>query len=326
MNKALIALLCAASSAAVMAEDLRVVSYNAQFLPGVASAANNRKDPDYRAARIGAEMAAFDIVGLQEMFHDAHRFIALDVLKTAWGGVLNTVESPTPEGFMTSGGCVIATRMPIIAQNTMVFTVFSKPEDHGPRADGFAAKGVIHARIARDADKPEDAIDVFVTHLEARDGSLRPEQYKQMTAFIAEHTEAVRPMIVMGDLNTNGVEAERIDKDSQYNALMTALRSVRHGIVDAWLMVKPTELGGTTEQESADTGKRIDYIFYGPGYGGGTVATATAPAEKGRPEAVTVPAALAVKDIEVKLYRDDKVEALSDHNGVAAVFDWTPRD
>ena len=61
-------------------------------------------------------------------------------------------------------------------------------------------------------------------------------------------------------------------------------------------------LGGTTEQESDTTGKRIDYIILG---------------NPKPPHLRLTPVA-----IIVKLFRDPKVVALSDHNAVAATFQW----
>ena len=56
------------------------------------------------------------------------------------------------------------------------------------------------------------------------------------------------------------------------------------------------------EQESADVGKRIDYIFLSNPVG-----------KAGRLEPVS---------IAVNLFRDPKVYALSDHNAVEAEFGW----
>ncbi len=284
-------------------ETLRAITYNVQFLPGSAGNQNERPDPEYRARRIAEEVAAFDIVALQETFDKAHRQIILDTLQAQWSGELNTVISPQPDGFFTNGGCLIATRLPIVEFDAVVYKTFSSPADYGFRADGFAAKGVIFARIARSADRMNDTFDVFVTHMEARADDLRPEQYKEMVAFIQAKSDPARPMILMGDLNTRGGVEFRNDPESQYRQLMKALEDARPaGVIDVWPALMGDALGGTTEQDSIDTGKRIDYIIVGNPQDG---------------------PALNPVSIEVNRFQDEKVVALSDHNAVEATLEWT---
>jgi endonuclease/exonuclease/phosphatase (EEP) superfamily protein YafD len=74
------------------------------------------------------------------------------------------------------------------------------------------------------------------------------------------------------------------------------------GIVDTWVSLMGDKLGGTTEQESAEVGKRIDYILVG---------NPKPPAPQLKPAS-----------IQVNTYRDPQVTALSDHNAVAAEFQW----
>jgi len=284
---------------------LRILTYNVQFLPGLASAKNERPKPEYRTARIAEEISQYDIVGLQETFHKTHRSQIIDHLGGHWKGGLHLVTSPTPEGFFTSGGCLIATRLPIVNSSSTVYKNFSKPADYGFRADGFAAKGVIHARIARTAESPEDFFDLFVTHLEARDDDLRPLQYAEMADFIKTSSDPDRPALLLGDMNTQGAKRFRSDKNSQYTQLITALGNARPAgkLIDVWPALKGDALGGTNEQESPDVGKRIDYIFV------------INPAESH--------AQLKPVSVAVRLFRDPKVFALSDHNAVEAELEWT---
>lgn len=297
-------LLVAGSSRAesLQGETLRVATYNVQFLPGMASAMNERKEPHYRAARIAEEMAAFDIVALQEVFHPRFRDLIVDGLREQWGNV-NTVVSPKPEG-QFNGGCLLATRLPIVNTGAMIFENYSHPDDYGVRADGYAAKGVIHARIARGDDNLDDTIDVFVTHLEARADHLRPLQYVEMAAFVREHYEPTRPALLMGDFNTNGVSAERDNPASQYAALRRELSGAigEASLVDVWTQLEGDAYGGTTHQDSTERGKRIDLIF---------LANPPEPAVQLEPQRIWV-----------NLYRDEKVVALSDHNAVEAELSW----
>jgi len=284
------------------AKVLRVITYNVQFLPGMASAANKRKEPHYRAARIAEEVSGFDIVALQETFHPRFRDIILDGLREAWDGQLNVVISPQPEGRF-NGGCLIATRLRIVESGAMIFENFSSPKDYGLRADGYAAKGVIHARIALTGDAQGGTIDVFVTHLEARANDLRELQYPEFGAFVKARSAADRPALIMGDLNTRGTPEYRSDSDSQYHMLMSALMGgLGRDLSDVWPALMGDAHGGTSEQESEEIGKRIDYVLLS------------------NPDA----AGLRLKplSIRVNLYQDPKVVALSDHNAVLAEFEW----
>lgn len=295
-----------AAESSSIAETIRVVTYNVQFLPGSASSHNERPEPEYRARRIAEVMERFDIVALQETFHNEHRPIILDALREKWGGELNVVISPKPAGFFASGGCLIATRMPIVESDSVIYTTFSSPADYGFDADGFAAKGVIFGRIARSAEDADDSIDVFVTHMEARAGDLRPAQYKEMAAFIKAKSDPKRPMILMGDLNTRGGVEDRDDPASQYSLLMAALQEARPaGVVDVWPALMGDALGGTTNQDSVETGKRIDYIIVG------------------NPANVEI---LKPVSVLVNTYQDERVVALSDHNAVEAELVWTRED
>jgi len=304
MAAGLLAVLTCMPTRAESSDTLSVITYNVQFLPGMASSANKRKEPVYRAGRIAEEMSAYDIVALQETFHVRFRKQIIEGIQAAWGGKGHALVSPDKEGHITNGGCIIMTRLPVLETHAMVFTHFSSPKDYGVRADGFAAKGVIHARIARDTADPDAYVDVFATHLEARQDELRPEQYKEMAAFIKEYSDPEHPMLLMGDMNTRGNPEYRADPDSQYSQLMATLRAARPGggITDVWPALHGDAVGGTSEQESSDIGKRIDYVLVG---------NPQSPGRSLRPER-----------IEVRLFQDDKVVALSDHNAVTAEFDW----
>ncbi len=285
-------------------DQLRVITYNVQFLPEPASSRNERPNPEYRAAQIAKQVARFDVIALQETFHKTHRTQIVAGIKTAWAGELQMLASPTPNGFFTSGGCLLVSKTPIAAQHTTVFTNFSKPVDYGLRADGFAAKGVLHARVLRNSGKTDDYVDVFVTHLEARADDLRPFQYAEIATFVKQHSSADHPVLLLGDLNTRGSAKFRSEQKSQYSQLMQQLASARSRCdwIDVWPHLQGDSLGGTTEQESADIGKRIDYILL---------------SNPEQPHTQLVPISVAVK-----LFQDATVTALSDHNAIAAVLEW----
>src|SRR4051812_43049340 len=50
---------------------LKVITFNAQFLPGVGRLFNRRPNAEYRARALAARLADFDIIAVNEVF-DAH--------------------------------------------------------------------------------------------------------------------------------------------------------------------------------------------------------------------------------------------------------------
>lgn len=281
---------------------IRVISYNVQFLPGVAAVANQRPNAPYRAAVLGDRLPAWDIVGLNEAFDDTARSQILDGLRSAWKDRFTAVTGPQPtEPGRFNGGLVLATHLPVLEQHSIIYSRFSRPEDFGLRADGFASKGVLHARIQPAADRPvTEFMDVFVTHMEARDDSLRPFQYQEMAEFISRHADAEHPTLIMGDFNTRGNPEYQADPESQYNLLMKTLADAlpEKRLTDLWCELKGSAVGGTSEQESSEIGRRIDYVM---------LAVPNAQSD------IVCPT-----DIRVNPFLDAKVTALSDHSAVEA--------
>lgn len=282
---------------------LRVVSYNVQFLPGPGALANKRKNPTYRAKTIGREMARFDVVGLNEVFEARPRGLILDALREAWGEELYEVTIPRAEDRPFNGGLMIVSRLPIVEWNHVIYSKYSTPQEYGLAADGYAAKGALHARIARAKDCDE-TFDVFVTHLEARSDEARLTQYEELSQFIARHSSPERPTLLLGDMNTKGQPDQQADPDSPYHVMLAAYGKCRpeSKLIDVWPTLRGDEHGGTTEQESSEIGKRIDYIFtYQP--------------PPGYPRLVPV-------DIRVNGFLDPQTVALSDHSAVEGDFRW----
>jgi endonuclease/exonuclease/phosphatase family metal-dependent hydrolase len=305
-------LLTTTTSELIRAEDstppatttFRVITYNVQFLPAPASSKNERPQPEYRAHQIADKVSPYDLVALQETFHKQHRSILMDQLRTTWNGILHEHHSPTPEGFYTSGGCLLMTKRAMQDKSALVFTDYSHPQEYGLRADGYAAKGVIHARVTFNSEQPNHTVDVYVTHLEARADHLRPKQYAQMAQFIQKTNDPNRPFLLLGDMNTKGQRKNQQDPQSQYTDLFRRLRAAcpANRITDVWPLLRGDALGGTTKQESDTIGKRIDYIIVG---------------NPQPPHPQITPVA-----IEVNTFQDTRVGALSDHNGVVATFQW----
>lgn len=313
--------LCGAISAALLLAGLaaaadppsakiRVISYNVQFLPGPGRVANKRPNLPYRAATLGKEMSKFDIVGLNETFDDEPRELLLKSLKEVWGDDYHVAVHPRPDGpddKRYNGGLLIASRFPILESHHTYYTQFSLPKDYGFTADGFAAKGVLHARVLRSKDAPkDDYIDVFTTHLEARADKYRPSQYVELAAFVKQHSDPGHPTLIMGDMNTHGYPKDQKDPASDYNLMLKTFSDGRPGakIVDLWPSLKGEERGGTSSQESTEKGNRIDYIFF------------SNPGAKGP--------RLKPLDVRVNFFLDKEVVALSDHSAVEGDFEWEP--
>jgi len=283
---------------------IRVITYNVQFLPSVAGVVNARKDPVYRAKTLGTKLAAYDIVGLNEVFHDRYREILLGELKGAWGNRYNAVVSPKPEDNRFNGGLAIVSRFPFLETHVLTYSVGSSPKQYGVLADGFAAKGALHARLecGGPVSKPY-VVDVFVTHLESKDAQVRQVQYAELARFIGTHGDPNYPALIMGDMNTRGNPRYMQDKGSAYHAMLSAYQQARPRtpLIDLWPHLN-SGIGGTNEPESIETGNRIDYIFLSN-------------PPKGRQFLRPISA-------RVNPFLDSRVISLSDHSAVEAELEW----
>lgn len=283
---------------------LRVISYNVQFLPGPAALANKRPKPEYRAKTIGQKMTSYDIVGLNELFDDRPKEILLAEVEKAWAAKANILVSPKVEPNRFTGGLAIISHLSFLETNVHTYTQSSSPEKYGFAADGFATKGVLHARIAlTNSLSSDEAVDVFVTHMEAREPAIRPSQYIEFADFVRQHGSPDRPAILMGDFNTRGGEDEMQDTNSAYHLMLGKFQAAQpeSSLVDLWPTIGQG-FGGTSDQLKEDGGRRIDYIFVL------------------NPKRST--ARLQPKSVQVNRFLDPEVVALSDHSAVEAVLQW----
>jgi endonuclease/exonuclease/phosphatase family metal-dependent hydrolase len=181
------------------------------------------------------------------------------------------VDGPDVEGQwlpLVGDELAIASRLPVVAESSWVF-------QDAAEEDALAAKGVLHARLARGADDP---VDVFVTHLQAGDehGAIRRAQIAALAAFIRRTLDdAVNPVLVLGDFNVRGSRVDRQDPASDYNFLRRALEAALapRRVADAWLATHaddPETRSGTKPRRRADGTlrpyeARIDYVFIAGG-------------------------------------------------------------
>ncbi len=287
----------------------RVISYNVQFLPPIARHMNKRPRHLYRAEQIAEKMAAFDLVGLNETFDDEPRRIIHAHLRKKWGENCHIMFGPDPRDGRYNGGLSLISRYRFIKTDSVIYKNFSSPLKYGIQADGFAAKGVLYAQVEFPEKNFGDnrLLDVFVTHLEARDGSLRRKQFDELASFIKQKVSADIDFILLGDLNTRGNLKYRQAPGSTYNQLWDVLTQAvpRHHLVDSWPSLHPDEDGGTKNQTEPTRGPRIDYIILG--------------------QTMNRCSHLSVEKVRVNPYLDEKVQALSDHCAVEATLTWKKR-
>jgi endonuclease/exonuclease/phosphatase family metal-dependent hydrolase len=251
----------AANADAKQPTELRILIYNAQFLPGVGAIVDKYGDTAELAKEIGRSITGYDIIGLCELFKPERRQELLGEIKKVWGEnfYLLTATDTQRSAFGVDSGLTLVSRLPILESRSKPFGNDSSIAEYGLFADGFAAKGMLHARLAIGKG---GKLDVFLTHLESTDAKIRTAQYTMLADFIKKYSDEHIPLLLLGDLNTNGPKAERARPGSQYSKLFAALNHVRPGapFVDTWLKFHPT-LPSTDPLEQW----RVDYILMSPG-------------------------------------------------------------
>lgn len=290
-----------AGAASPPTRTIRVLTYNVQLLP--LDWLNKRPDHVYRAGELGKRLAEYDLVGLSEVFQPQRRADVIDALRAAWQPEFHLATAPdtarTPWGL--DGGLVLVGKLPITESHWLAYGNGSSVAEHGLEADGFANKGVLHVRLARKAFAGDDAeLDLFLTHLESRESARRDDQYAMLGEFIGRHAAPDRPIMLLGDLNTDGGRKSMDNPSSQYHRLMGKLKAVRPQWIDVGATIDP-DAWGTMPADETDRAHRIDYIFVAnPDSGSG----------------------LKVREARVERFADSRVKFLSDHAAVAATLEW----
>lgn len=276
-----------AADASAPGETLRVASYNVQFvtpdLPLVRHVLRewpgHKPNVSERAEAIAARLACFDIVALQETINDQRRrelFARLEMAgrscgrpsRLPSGRMFAFVDGPDVEDGswlpLVGDELSLASRLPVVAAGSHVYRNVAGE-------DALAAKGVLHARLARSA---EQSIEVFVTHLQAGDehGEVRRRQIEELGAFMRERVKgSANPVLVLGDFNVRGSRVDRQDAGSDYHFLLRTLGAAvaRRRLADSWLATHPDDPdtdSGTKPRVLADGTlrpheERIDYVF-----------------------------------------------------------------
>jgi endonuclease/exonuclease/phosphatase family metal-dependent hydrolase len=281
---------------------LRIVAYNTHLRPGMAlQVAGPRGQAAYRAEAIGRRLAEYDLAGLCEVFDSQRRDELIGGAATAAPSAFTSLWFPKPRGrSLTNSGLLLLSRLPIEASHLLTYRHASRFISHGFRADGFAAKGVLHARLKL-SDASGDSLDCFVTHLESHSASARKSQLEELARFIAAHASTERPAVLMGDLNIAAdcpLRPNELTAASPYQELLAALESSGVEWIDVWPALQ-TGAGGTSDPMDGRGGRRIDYVF---------VSAAHASARN----------SLRPTSVSVERFLDDHVKegSLSDHAAV----------
>jgi endonuclease/exonuclease/phosphatase family metal-dependent hydrolase len=323
-----------ATAAAAALESLAVASYNVQFVTPDLPVLRDllREFPGHkpnvaaRARAIGRALACFDVIGLQETINDRRRAELLAELEARGracgkpsrlrsGRLFAAISGPKIADEadwlpLVDDELALASRLPVVAVNALTFAAAAG-------ADALAAKGVLHARLARAAGSA-DVLEVYVTHLQAdaEQADVRRRQVEELAAFVRRTARAAVPVLLLGDLNVWGGAPDRADPASEYNHLMAALNAAvapRH-FVDLWLAAHaddPETASGTKPRRLADgtlrpREKRVDFVLL-------------AGAGRARPLAMRrdfLPSALVVDG--------EPVGDLSNHAALLAEIAWRP--
>jgi endonuclease/exonuclease/phosphatase family metal-dependent hydrolase len=284
--------------------NVRLLFFNTHLLPAIAqTVAGHRGQDDYRTAAIAYQLNRYDLVGLCEVFESRRREEIIRVVQQNSNNAFHAIEQPKPWGrHLIGSGLLLLSRYAIVGEpHFLTYKAASRVLTNGWKADGFAAKGVIHAQL-RLCEQPTADVDCFLTHLESVSSSARGEQIKELAGFIAAHANPDRPAILMGDLNvTADYPINAASTATEYGQLTSALLYGQQRFVDLWPAFY-AERGGTSDALALEKARRIDYVFLSPPPAMGPV--------------------LAPTDIRVEPFLDERVKqgSLSDHAGVACNF------
>ncbi|MBL9162604.1 MAG: endonuclease/exonuclease/phosphatase family protein [Planctomycetaceae bacterium] len=284
--------------------NVRLLFFNTHLLPTIAqTVAGHRGQDDYRTAAIANQLDRFDLVGLCEVFESRRRQEIIRVLQSNSNNAFHAIEQPKPWGrHLIGSGLLLLSRYPIVGEpHFLTYQDASRVLTNGWKADGFAAKGVIHAQL-RLSDQPPVQIDCFLTHLESVSSAARAKQLTELAGFIAANTSPDRPAILMGDLNvTADYPINAASTATEYGQLTSDMRYGQQRFVDLWPAFY-AERGGTSDALVLEKARRIDYVFLSP--------------------PPTIGPVLAPTEIRIEPFLDEKVKqgSLSDHAGVACTF------
>jgi endonuclease/exonuclease/phosphatase family metal-dependent hydrolase len=266
---------------------------------------NTRPDVEYRAEAIAKKLSDYDLVAFNETFDLEPRDLLLASLKSRFGeSYYQSLPPPNTESKLGIGsGLAVVSRFPIVESRYLRFGSTGGPFRNLMFADGAAAKGAIYIRIRRAETQATDEVDIYVTHLESRDATIRSQQYRSLAQFIGKNQSASRPVLILGDLNIDGGQKAQENQGSSYHKMLNSFREQlpHHELHDVWIQLGEGP-GLTADREDGHGGSRIDYVLIANPKGPGT--------------------RLQPRSVRVNDFADERVGTLSDHAAVETEFQW----
>ena len=245
---------------------LQVLFFNTHLLPAIAqSVAGHRGQDDYRTAAMAAHLHHFDLVGLCEVFESRRRREIVRIVQENSTQAFHAIEPPKVWGrHLIGSGLLLLTRLAIESDpHFLTYRSASRVLTNGWKADGFAAKGAIHARLCL-GPEPGMLADCFLTHLESVSATARAAQIAELATFVATHASPARPCLVMGDMNVAAEHPPALAAaGSEYRLLTDSLQLGGAPLVDLWPQLQAGR-GGTRDALAREECRRIDYFFLSP--------------------------------------------------------------
>lgn len=240
---------------------LKIVTYNVHLLPDVAlRVAGKRGSPKYRARAIGEKLSNFDIIGINEAFDEDYSKILLDACQENTTETYHAAKGPGRSGrHLIGSGLVLLSKFPIVETNEITYQQASRFLTHGFGADGFAAKGALHAKI-QVGNTQAECLDCFVTHLESRSETARRDQVEEFARFLADHSRPDTPVLILGDFNIAADQQGVLSGETEYGKLRQFLNDETNDFMDVGETIAAAS-AGTSDAIAEDGGRRIDYIF-----------------------------------------------------------------
>jgi endonuclease/exonuclease/phosphatase family metal-dependent hydrolase len=267
----------------------RMASYNTQLRPATAGdAAQYNMDNETRADAIATHLrnSDFDVIALQEVFHEGARGVLVDRL----GPSFPTVVEKLGAGFPNDSGLLFFSKFPIIevtppaggecavAGAAGKCRVAFHPFAEGDGADTLANKGVSFVRLAN--SNTGRAINVFNLHLQSNtdddpehvvNRETRRKQILEVRAFIeAWASQNNQDAVVLGDFNIVGPPPQGNRSIEEYtNNLAGPAGLGGIGFLDSYehqaLGVDPVLTFDGPKNVAAPGGQaRLDYVFLRP--------------------------------------------------------------
>jgi len=220
-------------------DELKVLSWNIYFLPGIANVSKQIEKSDKRAR--AKEIADFinqsdyDIIVFQEAFFNPARRILSKAVEAVFPYQYGPI-NPSKLSIKTSSGIFVVSKIPLELIETIQYETCNG-------ADCFAKKGA----ALFEGEFHGNKFQILGTHINAGGPSwIKEEQFKMMRTLLDDFKKLNVPQIVCGDMNT------KINDPNSYNFMIKTL-----GVQDI-------ETNSLQKNTTAKDRSVIDYVFLRP--------------------------------------------------------------